>query len=157
MAATRRAPRRRVANPWAPPARLRNCDVLVRGEPVKVECADHLDAAEASAWDAVAGAARLRPPFLSWTWQSHWAAVFAEGRRLDVRHVRDADGRLVAILPLYETEPGPLELLGGAEVSDYLDLVAVAGHEDDAWAALLASRAADRVRWILHAVPAASP
>ena len=124
---------------------------------MKIECADHLDAAEASAWDVVAGAARLRSPFLSWAWQSHWAAVFAEGRRLDVRHVRDADGRLVAILPLYETEPGALELLGGAEVSDYLDLIAVAGHEDDAWAALLATRAADRVRWMLHAVPAASP
>ena len=124
---------------------------------MKVESADHLDAADASAWDAVAGAARLRAPFLGWTWQSHWAAVFAEGRRLDVRHVRDADGRLLAILPLYETEAGALELLGGAEVSDYLDLVAVAGHEEEAWAALLAARAAERVRWVLHAVPAASP
>ena len=124
---------------------------------MKIECADHLDPSEAAAWDAVADAARLRSPFLGWTWQSHWAEVFAEGRRLDVRHVRDADGRLVAILPLCETAPGALELLGGAEVSDYLDLIAVAGHEDDAWAALLASRAADRVRWILHAVPAASP
>jgi CelD/BcsL family acetyltransferase involved in cellulose biosynthesis len=125
--------------------------------PIKVESADRLDASEASAWDAVADAARCRSPFLGWTWQSHWAAVFAEGRRLDVRHVRDADGRLLAILPLYETEPGALELVGGAEVSDYLDLIAVAGQEEDAWAALLASRAADRVRWILHAVPAASP
>src|SRR5437870_10003815 len=125
--------------------------------PMKIECADHHDPSDAAAWDAVADAARLRSPFQGWTWQSHWAEVFAEGRRLDVRHVRDADGRLVAILPLCETAPGALELLGGAEVSDYLDLIAVAGHEDDAWAALLASRAADGVRWILHAVPAASP
>src|SRR6266850_2489973 len=89
---------------------------------MKVECADRLDPAEAAAWDSVAGAARLRCPFLGWTWQTHWAAVFAEGRRLDVRYVRDADGRVLAILPLYETESGALELLGGAEVSDYLDL-----------------------------------
>ena len=84
------------------------------------------------------------------------AAVFAEGRRLDVRHVRDADGRLVALLPLYEIEPDTFELLGGAEVSDYLDLIVVAGHEEDAWAALLAARAGERARWVLHAVPAAS-
>jgi CelD/BcsL family acetyltransferase involved in cellulose biosynthesis len=125
--------------------------------PFKVESADRLDASEAAAWDAVADAARRRSPFLGWTWQRHWAAVFAEGRRLDVRHVRDADGRLVALLPLYETQPGVFELVGGADVSDYLDLIAVAGHEDDAWAALLADRAGERARWILHAVPAQSP
>jgi CelD/BcsL family acetyltransferase involved in cellulose biosynthesis len=125
--------------------------------PFKVESADRLDASEASAWDAVADAAGRRSPFLSWTWQHHWAAVFAEGRRLDIRHVRDADGRLIAILPLYEHDAGALELLGGAEVSDYLDLIAVAGCEEDAWASLLAARAGERARWILHAVPAASP
>jgi len=123
----------------------------------KAESADRLDPSEAAAWDAVAATARRRSPFLTWTWQHHWAAVFAEGRRLDVRQVRDADGRLVAILPLYEAEPGVLELLGGAEVSDYLDLIVSAGHEDDAWAALLAARAGERERWILHAVPAESP
>jgi CelD/BcsL family acetyltransferase involved in cellulose biosynthesis len=123
--------------------------------PFKAESADRLDPSEAAAWDAVAAAGR-RSPFLTWAWQHHWAAVFGEGRRLDIRHVRDADGRLVAILPLYESEPGTLELLGGAEVSDYLDLIAVAGHEEDAWAALLAARAGERERWILHAVPAAS-
>jgi CelD/BcsL family acetyltransferase involved in cellulose biosynthesis len=125
--------------------------------PFKVESADRLDEADASAWEAVAAAARRRSPFLGWTWQRHWVAVFAEGRRLDVRYVREADGRLIAILPLYETEPGAFELVGGAEISDYLDLIAVAEHEEEAWAALLAARAADRGRWVLHAVPAASP
>jgi len=125
--------------------------------PFKVESADRLDASEAAGWDAVATASRQRSPFLGWIWQHQWAAVFAEGRRLDVRHVRDADGRLVALLPLYEVEPDVLELIGGAEVSDYLDLIAMAGHEEDAWAALLAARAGERARWILHAVPAASP
>ena len=125
--------------------------------PFKAESADRLDPSEAAAWDAVAAAAGRRSPFLTWAWQHHWASVFAEGRRLDIRHVRDADGRLVAILPLYESEPGTLELLGGAEVSDYLDLIVVAGLEEDAWAALLAARAGERERWILHAVPAESP
>jgi CelD/BcsL family acetyltransferase involved in cellulose biosynthesis len=125
--------------------------------PLKVESADRLDASEAAAWDEIVAAARCRAPFLGWTWQHQWAAVFAEGCRLDVRHVRDGDGRLVAILPLYEIAPDALELVGGADVSDYLDLIVRAGHEDDAWSALLASRGGDPKRWVLHAVPAASP
>jgi len=125
--------------------------------PLKVEAADRLDVSEAAAWDALADAVQRRSPFLGWTWQRHWAAVFAEGRRLDVRYVRDGHGRLVAVLPLYETAADTLELVGGAEVSDYLDLIALAGQEEDAWAALLAGRAGDRARWVLHAVPAASP
>lgn len=124
---------------------------------MKVESADRLESVGAEAWDALCAAARVRSPFLSWTWQRHWASVFATDRRLDVRLVMDAEGGLVAVLPLYETVPGVLELIGGADVSDYLDLVARAGLEDEAWCALLQSRAAGRERWVLHAVPAASP
>jgi CelD/BcsL family acetyltransferase involved in cellulose biosynthesis len=124
---------------------------------VKVESADRLESVGPEAWDALLATARLRSPFLSWTWQHQWAAVFAAGRRLDVRRVTDAEGALVAVLPLYEAEPGTLTLIGGADVSDYLDLLARAGQEVEAWGALLQSRAAERERWILHAVPAASP
>jgi CelD/BcsL family acetyltransferase involved in cellulose biosynthesis len=124
---------------------------------VKVESADQLESVGPEAWDSVFAVSRLRAPFLSWTWQAHWAAAFAADRRLEVRRVTDADGDLVAVLPLYEASPGTLELIGGADVSDYLDLLACAGHEEEAWAALLQSRAAERDRWVLHAVPAASP
>jgi CelD/BcsL family acetyltransferase involved in cellulose biosynthesis len=124
---------------------------------VKIECVDRLDAVDPPAWDALLAASRLRSPFLSATWQRQWASVFAEGHRVDLRLVRDADGSLLAALPLYEVEPGVLELIGGADISDYLDLLAVAGREEEAWSALLAARAADRARWVLHAVPAASP
>ena len=124
---------------------------------MKVEAADHLESVDPQAWDALLAASRLRSPFLAWTWQRHWATVFAAGRRLDVRSVLDADGELLAVLPLYESAPGVLELIGGAEVSDYLDLLARAGREEDAWSALLHSRAAGRERWVLHAVPADSP
>jgi CelD/BcsL family acetyltransferase involved in cellulose biosynthesis len=124
---------------------------------VKIESADRLESVGPDAWDELLAAARLRSPFLSWTWQQHWATAFATDRRLEVRRVVDADGALVAVLPLYEAAPGMLELIGGAEVSDYLDLLARAGREEEAWAALLQSRAAERARWVLHAVPAASP
>lgn len=124
---------------------------------MKVESADRLESIGPEAWDALLAASRLRSPFLSWTWQAHWAAAFAADRRLDVRRVVDAEGELLAVLPLYEAAPGILELIGGADVSDYLDLLARAGQEEEAWAALLQSRAAERDRWVLHAVPAASP
>jgi CelD/BcsL family acetyltransferase involved in cellulose biosynthesis len=124
---------------------------------VKVESADQLESVGPEAWDDLHAASRLRSPFLSWTWQAHWAAAFAADRRLDVRRVTDADGDLVAVLPLYEAAPGTLELIGGADVSDYLDLLARARREEEAWAALLQSRAAEPDRWLLHAVPAASP
>ena len=71
--------------------------------------------------------------------------------------MEDAEGRLVALLPLHEVEPGVLKLLGGADISDYLDLIALAGREEEAWMALLQSRAAERVVWDLHAVPGRSP
>lgn len=124
---------------------------------MKVESADQLSSVGPDAWDALLASSRLRSPFLSWTWQSRWTAAFAPDRRLEVRRVTDADGELVAVLPLYEAAPGTLEVIGGADVSDYLDLLARAGQEEEAWAALLQSRAAERERWVLHAVPAASP
>jgi CelD/BcsL family acetyltransferase involved in cellulose biosynthesis len=124
---------------------------------VKVESADDLLSVGSEAWDALLAASRLRSPFLSWTWQAHWAEAFASDRRLEVHRVTDGDGDLVAVLPLYEQAPGALELIGGADVSDYLDLLARAGREEDAWTALLQSRPAESEPWILHAVPAASP
>jgi len=124
---------------------------------VKVESSDRLEAVGPAVWDALHARAGLRSPFLSWTWQHQWATAFAADRRLDVRRVLDAEGALVGVLPLYEVEPGVLEVIGGADVSDYLDLLVAQGLEEDAWTALLQGRAADRARWVLHAVPAASP
>ena len=123
---------------------------------MKVLIRDRLEAVGAPAWDGLVAATGLRSPFLSWTWQREWARVFAADRRLEIRCVEDGSGGLVAVLPLYEAAPGAMQILGGADVSDYLDLIAVQGHEEEAWMALLQSRTAERVEWELHAVPAAS-
>ena len=112
---------------------------------MKIEIDDSLEAVGPDAWDAVHAGSRLRAPFLAWTWQREWVGVFAEGRRLELRRVVDAAGRLVALLPLVEIGPQRFMLAGGADVSDYLDLVAVAGREEEAWTALLESRAAEPV------------
>ena len=124
---------------------------------MKVEVADRLEAVGAAAWERLHAATRLRSPFLTWTWQSRWARAFAADRRVEVHRVMDGEGGLVAALPLYEASPGVFETIGGADVSDYLDLVAVAGREEEAWTALLEARGAEPVEWRLHAVPADSP
>jgi len=123
---------------------------------VKVDLHDRLEAVGPAAWDDLLGRAAVRSPFLSWTWQYHWAQVFAEGRRLEVRSVVDGAGRLLALLPLYEAEPEIFRLIGGVDVSDYLDLIVEAEREEEAWGALLASRGVTSAVWDLHAVPAAS-
>jgi CelD/BcsL family acetyltransferase involved in cellulose biosynthesis len=124
---------------------------------VKIDVHDSLEAVGADAWDALHAESRLRSPFLAWTWQREWVAVFAEGRRLELRRVVDGAGRLVALLPLVEAGPERWVLAGGSDVSDYLDLIALRDREEEAWAALLGARASDRAVWELHAVPAASP
>ena len=124
---------------------------------MKVSIRDRLEAVGASAWDGLVAASRLRSPFLSWAWQSEWARTFAADRRLEIRCVEDGAGNLIAILPLYESAPGSLQLIGGPDVSDYLDLISLEGREEEAWMALLQSRTAERVEWDLHAVPETSP
>jgi CelD/BcsL family acetyltransferase involved in cellulose biosynthesis len=124
---------------------------------VKVELLEGLDAVGPAAWQELHARTALRSPFLSWTWQSEWARAFASGARMEIRRVIDDGGHLRGLLPLYELEPGVLQAIGGADVSDYLDVIAEAGREEDVWAALLASRAGLGATWDLHAVPATSP
>ncbi len=123
---------------------------------MKVEVHDRLEAVGPAAWDQLVATTRVRLPFLSWLWQREWARAFAHDRRLEIRRVEDGSGRTVALLPLYEVERGVLSAIGGADVSDYLDLIAADGCQEEAWMALLQSRAAERAVWDLHAVPGAS-
>lgn len=123
---------------------------------MKVDLHDALEAVGPTVWDDLLGRARFRPPFMSWIWQHAWTRAFAPGRRLEIRTVSDGDGRLVAVLPLYEADPDVLRLIGGVDVSDYLDLIAEAGREEEVWVALLQARLASRALWDLHAVPGAS-
>jgi CelD/BcsL family acetyltransferase involved in cellulose biosynthesis len=123
---------------------------------VKVDVLDRLEAVGAAAWGELHRGTRLRSPFLGFVWQREWARAFLGARRLEIRTVKDGEGRLVALLPLYEAEPGLFRLVGGVDVSDYLDLLALAGREEEAWLALLQSRGDSAAVWDLHAVSAAS-
>lgn len=124
---------------------------------MKVDLHDRLETVGAAAWQGVHAHARLRAPFLGWTWQSAWVRAFAGGSRLELWQVAEDDGALVALLPLVAVEPVTSRLVGGADVSDYLDLLCVAGREEEAWTALLGARGASAPAWELHAVPGGSP
>ena len=123
---------------------------------MKVVTHHRLESIGRSAWERLRASSHLRSPFLSWTWQTEWIHAFAADRRLDIYAVHDADNVLIGVLPLFEAEAGVRRLVGGKDVSDYLDLLATSGREEEVWMALLQARTAERDAWQLHAVPAAS-
>ncbi len=60
-------------------------------------------------WDELAAAGGN--VFATWDWMDAWWRSFGGGRRqLMLRRVLDADGRLLAMLPLYRTARGPIAL-----------------------------------------------
>ena len=75
----------------------------------------------------------------TWQFQTAWFRAFAPGP-LHLFAAQDGAGEWVGFLPLYETATpdGPvLRLVGGTDVTDYLDLIAVAGREEEVWKAML--------------------
>jgi len=109
---------------------------------VKVEVHADLQAFDEARWNGLLDRARLPSVFLTWQWQTEWSRAFAAERPKQILAATDAAGELAGLLPLYEETPGRWRILGGVDVSDYLDLIAPAGREEEVWAALLAHCAA---------------
>jgi CelD/BcsL family acetyltransferase involved in cellulose biosynthesis len=80
-------------------------------------------------WEALLWRSSGSTVFLSWEWQKIWWEWFGQQAQLSILAVRD-DGELVGLAPLYSlpTTQGPrtLQLVGGVDVSDYLDVLVVA-------------------------------
>lgn len=112
------------------------------------------------AWNALLASSATHVPFLTWQFQTTWWEALGEGR-LHLLGIQDAAGEWAGVLPLYETggtEGAVLQLAGGADVADYLDVLARAGDEEAVWKAALA--ALGKGAWSgldLRPVPAASP
>jgi CelD/BcsL family acetyltransferase involved in cellulose biosynthesis len=90
-------------------------------------------------WNRLVERCRAPVPFATWQFQTAWFRAFAPGP-LHLLAAQDGAGEWVGILPLYETPTpdGPvLRLVGGTDVADYLDLIAVAGREEEVWKAVL--------------------
>ena len=109
-------------------------------------------------WNGLVARSATPLPFSTWQFQTAWWRLLGEGR-LHLLGVQDAAADWVAMLPLYDagSTPASLRLVGGVDVADYLDLVAVAGHEEAAWKALLGALPAGGPALDLRPVPAASP
>lgn len=124
---------------------------------MKAEVLASLDGLDEKRWNGLLDRSASPSVFLTWQWQTEWVRAFAADRALQLFTVSDADGALVGLLPLYEESPARLRLLGGIDVSDYLDVIAAAGAEEEVWQTLLQHRAAQTVEWDLHAIRAGSP
>ena len=109
-------------------------------------------------WNGLVARSATPLPFSTWQFQTAWWRLLGEGR-LHLLGVQDAAADWVAMLPLYDagSTPASLRLVGGVDVADYLDLIAVAGHEEAAWKALLGVLPAGGAVLDLRPVPAASP
>lgn len=124
---------------------------------MKVESLDRFDLLDEATWNGLLGRSAHPLLFLTWQWQTHWWDAFGAGRPLRIHAVSDSAGQLVGLLPLYAEAGGTWRLVGGVDVSDYLDLLAVAGGEEEVWAALLQHRGGEPGEWDLHCLRAASP
>ncbi len=96
--------------------------------------------------------------FNTWQWQETWWRCFGEDRELRLCMVYEGR-QLVGIAPLVGLEGDStaqtLQLVGGTDVSDYLDVIAEPTHVPAVWTAVL-----DALEWHtldLHALPEASP
>jgi CelD/BcsL family acetyltransferase involved in cellulose biosynthesis len=131
---------------------------------VKIAVLDSLDALGPERWGGLARQSDTSTAFLTWPWQRQWAAAFAPDQHLRVLTATDAGGALAGVLPLYQDRDcawhdgdGCSRIVGGVDVSDYLDALIARGQERAVWDALLAHCAATRGAWELRGIRDASP
>jgi CelD/BcsL family acetyltransferase involved in cellulose biosynthesis len=103
--------------------------------------------------------------FMTWEWQKNWWEWFGHDEQLYVLTVRDGV-ELLGLAPLYAPRNDParktLRLVGGVELSDYLDLLVASGAREKAtyqalWSCLTGECAEEWDLLDLHNVPASSP
>jgi len=123
---------------------------------MKIEVHPDLHAFDEAGWNGLLDRSRLPSVFLTWQWQTEWSQAFAAERPIQILAATDAAGTLAGLLPLYEDGPERQRILGGVDVSDYLDLIAPDGAEAEVWTALLQHRAGQTVAWDLHGIRSAS-
>ena len=124
---------------------------------MKIQTLPGLEALDEGRWNSLLAVSAQPSVFMTWQWQTAWLRAFGGARPLQVLAASDATEALVALLPLHEAESGLWHIVGGVDVSDYLDLIAAEGREEEVWEALLQHRAADPSTWHLRGIRAESP
>lgn len=106
-----------------------------------------------SEWNSLLQRSYTDSLFLTWEWQSVWWKHWGNGELVLLSFRRIEDGSLVGIVPLFRsvsrTGELALSLVGGREISDYLDLIIEVGWEDAIYAALLDCLGKEVVDWDL--------
>lgn len=116
-----------------------------------------------AAWAALLPASVTPFPFQSIEWAEAWWAVFGAESDLLLLAVRDEEGRVIGIAPLMCTATPlgrTIRFIGGAEITDYLDIVAAAGDMSRVWGAVIGHLLDRRGSWDaldFHCLPEWSP
>jgi peptidoglycan/xylan/chitin deacetylase (PgdA/CDA1 family)/CelD/BcsL family acetyltransferase involved in cellulose biosynthesis len=92
-------------------------------------------------WNSVLEQSAADTVFLTWEWMASWWAAYGEGKKLLILVARDPNGMCLGIAPLCVesgTTSRTVKFLGdGTFDSDYLDFIAVRGHEGEVVTAFL--------------------
>lgn len=116
-----------------------------------------------AAWASLLPASVTPFPFQSIQWAESWWRVFGDGNELLLLRATDEQGRVIGIAPLMRTTTAlgrTVQFIGGADVTDYLDIVAVGGDLTAVWSAVLDHLLAKRDEWDaldFHCLPQWSP
>ncbi|MGI8690683.1 MAG: GNAT family N-acetyltransferase [Thermomicrobiales bacterium] len=115
------------------------------------------------AWDALLPTAITPFPFQSIGWAEAWYHALGGDATPRILAIRDEAGRLIGVAPLVvrQTALGrTMQLIGGDDVTDYLDIVAAERDVQRVWAAVTDHLLRVRETWDaidLHCVPQWSP
>jgi CelD/BcsL family acetyltransferase involved in cellulose biosynthesis len=116
-----------------------------------------------AAWASLLPAAVTPFPFQSIEWAESWWGVFGDGNELLLLRATDEQERVIGIAPLMLTTTAlgrTIQFIGGADVTDYLDIVAAEGDLAAVWSAIFDHLLAMRDEWDvidLHCLPQWSP
>ncbi len=134
--------------------------VMMQGT-VQIERAS-FDALRA-AWASLLPVSVTPFPFQSIEWAESWWSVFGADNELLLLRATDEQGRVIGIAPLMCTETAlgrTIQCIGGADVTDYLDIIASEGDLGGVWSAVLDYLLARRDEWDaldFHCFPQWSP
>lgn len=117
----------------------------------------------AGEWNALLHRSVTDTIFLTHEWQHTWWQCFADERELLMLAVREQK-ELIGIAPFY-VQFGPdekrvIQLIGGTDISDYLDVIAPLEHRGRVYETVLNFLTAEFLDWDaldLHCVPETSP
>jgi CelD/BcsL family acetyltransferase involved in cellulose biosynthesis len=116
-----------------------------------------------AAWASLLPTSVTPFPFQSIEWAESWWSVFGAGNELLLLRATDECDRVIGVAPLMLTETAlgrTIQFIGGADVTDYLDIVAAEGDLGGVWAGVLDHLMAIRDEWDaidLHCLPQWSP